>query len=104
MDMYDHEDDEQDETEVLQARFEALEAQSLGEPVNPIHPNRSVAAVLTVYGLLKDEVKAGWSWYAEHDVLYLAQYDELIELTDNDITQLIQCRVHCGEFGLEMYT
>lgn len=102
MDMYDHEDD--DETEVLQVRFETLEAQSLGEPVNPIHPNRQIAAILTVYGLIKEEEKDSWSITPDHDVLYLAVYEDLIELTDNDITQLIVFGVHCGDSGLEMYT
>jgi hypothetical protein len=71
-------------------------------PEERLHPDYTLCGYLKVYSLLKKPTKY---WLAaEHDIVYLAQEEDLKELTDEDIIYLQRCGIHCGEYGLADFT
>ena len=57
----------------------------------PLHPSNDLAGLLKIASLLKDPTNFPMS--ADHDSLYLARPEDMVELTDDDILELTRCGI-----------
>jgi len=54
--------------------------------------NDTICAMLFLYNHLKDKKK--FSLSPAHDIIYLPDVDDLVELTEEDVLYLTRCGVH----------
>jgi hypothetical protein len=54
-----------------------------------LHESHSLCGLLKLYSLFKEPAKFGYC--AEHDQLYIADLDDLVDLTEDDVIYLRRC-------------
>lgn len=57
-----------------------------------LHSSRRLCAFLKIAAMMPDPAK--WSLHGEHDIVYLADPDDLVAVTEDDVIYLLRCGVH----------
>lgn len=61
-------------------------------PEEKLAEQDDLCGLLYLYNRMKDKTK--FDLHAEHDIVYLPDIDDLVELTEEDIIYLTRCGIH----------